>query len=92
MRGDEPRVQIVLMDGLTAYRKGGWEARESRVWKPVFAEKEGAEMGIRARVLVHGWVFCRWGRARGEGGQRVHGEGWREPGFVEFRKLRWTGV
>jgi hypothetical protein len=92
-KGDEPLTQITLLDGITAYRKGGWETQDSSVWEPVYASESGAETGIRARVLVHGWVYCRWGRARKfvngrkADERRVHGKAWVEPGFVEFREV-----
>jgi hypothetical protein len=47
-------------------------------------------MGIEARILRRGWVYCRWGRARSMGGSanldedagRIHGDAGREDGFV----------
>jgi len=90
---DEPLTQITIMDGVTAYRKGGWETKDSSIWDPVYAGKYGGDIGIRARVLVHGWVYCRWGRTRKWAHGKpaddpgVHGMAWKKPGFVEFRVL-----
>ncbi|KAH8728458.1 hypothetical protein GQ44DRAFT_647100 [Phaeosphaeriaceae sp. PMI808] len=86
---DEPLVQIAIMPGLTAYRRGGWETVDSSVLgAPRFREEGYADMGYRARSLSAAWVFCRWGCVgRGEGGidgAEVHGDAWVEPGFVEF--------
>ncbi|KAF2128023.1 hypothetical protein P153DRAFT_264135, partial [Dothidotthia symphoricarpi CBS 119687] len=87
---DDPLTQITLMDGVTAYRRGGWETHESTAAKRVF--QDGCEgRGVRVRVLTHGWVFCRWGRARKfkdgapDDDAAVHGEGFE--GFVEFAEL-----
>lgn len=70
--GEEAVVEVGIMDGLTVYRRGGWEDMESWVkWDGDrfvgrrYARKEYGEMGYRARVLVRGLVFCKWGR-RGE--------------------------
>ncbi|KAJ4358364.1 uncharacterized protein N0V89_002946 [Didymosphaeria variabile] len=76
-RNDEAVISMVLMHGLTAYRKGGWEAPESDpdwdgeiVVGRLYAKEEYGEMGYRARLLTRGWVFCKWGRAeRFEGGK-----------------------
>lgn len=88
---DEPLVQIKLMDGLTAYRRGGWETSSSDVWKPEWADKQNANKGVRSRVLTQQWVYCRWGRPqcnrKGEvqNDPRIHGvKNYREPGFVNF--------
>lgn len=102
-QGDEALHQILLMNGMTAYRRGGWEDWKAskpryvggRKWKGrVYAEKGDEMRGFRARVLAHGWVYCRWGRGRNftEGRRddrvEVHGvANWREPGFVEFREV-----
>ena len=110
-QGDEALNQILIMGGLTAYRKGGWEDWETsdphwdgdagRWAGRVYANPGDKDKGFRDRVLTHGWVFCRWGRARrfGKDGQpadeaAVDGEGFR--GFVEFRELdeikgKWKG-
>lgn len=80
------------MDGVTAYRQGGWETDVSTPVNPVWAQDGGgADSGVRCRTLTHGWVYCRWGRARrfGKGGvavddAKVHGDSWRGDGFVEF--------
>ncbi|KAF2450560.1 hypothetical protein P171DRAFT_479643 [Karstenula rhodostoma CBS 690.94] len=68
---DEAVISMVLMNGLTAYRAGGWEAPESDPgWDGegfvgrVYAREGNGGRGHRERVLAHGWVFCKWGRAR----------------------------
>ncbi|KAF2107531.1 hypothetical protein BDV96DRAFT_653618 [Lophiotrema nucula] len=92
-KGDEPLTQITIFAGLTAYRVGGIETGESSVEKPVYLHEGWARKGIRARILTHGWVYCRWGRARkfvkGKPAdeEEVHGAQWREPGFVEFEDV-----
>ncbi|RYN15451.1 hypothetical protein AA0112_g12751 [Alternaria arborescens] len=95
--GDVPQVQIVCMEGITAYRRGGWEKNKtSRNEKLVFEKSEYQNMGIRARILTHGWTYCRWGRARSSSdstqnpacrdnedtGRKIHGDVWRDGGFV----------
>ena len=93
-RNDEALTQIVLLNGITAFRRGGWETGDSTIWKPQY-EKGMKNKGIRSRILSHSWVYCRWGRPRrfvqGEeqpdGGQKMHGDAWRRPGFVEFRDV-----
>jgi hypothetical protein len=89
MKRDQALVQISLLPGMTAYRRGGWEALSSTAEKPVF--ESGCEgRGVRVRVLTDAWVSCRWGRPRvfrdgkPADDERVHGVGWREDGFVEF--------
>ena len=106
-QGDDALNQILLMSGITAYRKGGWE--DWKASKPrwvggtgsgkwtgrTYKNARDSARGFRARVLAHGWVYCRWGRARhfdraGNNDDRVevHGEAnWRAPGFVEFRDV-----
>ena len=104
-QGDEALNQILLMDGLTAYRRGGWEDwatsrpywdAESGEWKGrTYIRPKNKDSGFRGRVLTHGWVYCRWGRARrfGRNGKAddrkvEHGEAnWVEPGFVEFKDV-----
>jgi hypothetical protein len=93
-KGDQPVTEITIMDGVTAYRRGGWEDfAASTPWKPVY--QKGMEVkGFRSRVLAHGWVYCRWGRPRqfvnGEPADdaKAHGVQWRDPGFVEFRDVK----
>ncbi|KAF9729093.1 hypothetical protein PMIN01_12783 [Paraphaeosphaeria minitans] len=70
-RYDEAVVGMVLMDGLTAYRAGGWEAAGSDPgWDGdgfvgrVYAKDGDGGRGYRGRVLTHGWVFCEWQGAR----------------------------
>lgn len=99
-RGDEALNQILLMDGLTTYRKGGWETprsvthfhRERKVWQGrEYSDEKFRDNGFRARVLTHGWVFCRWGRARPFGSASLeskvaqHGASYK--GFIEFRQV-----
>ncbi|KAH8623588.1 hypothetical protein IG631_22067 [Alternaria alternata] len=58
--GDVPLVKIVCMEGITAYRRGGWEKNKtSSNENPVFEKSEYRNMGIRARILTHGWTYCR---------------------------------
>ncbi|KAF2730719.1 hypothetical protein EJ04DRAFT_404375, partial [Polyplosphaeria fusca] len=91
---DEPLTQICMFDGVTAYRVGGWETGGSGRGRGevVYEDVGGEGEGIRSRVLSHGWVYCRWGRARRFVGGRpadeavVHGEGWKG-GFREFREV-----
>lgn len=89
-QGDEPLTQIVLMYGICAYRKGGWEDPESTIKKRKYEKEEYEQQGVRTRLLTQGWVYCRWGRARkmaggkaDDGGEKVHGEAW-NGGFKEF--------
>ncbi|KAF2820539.1 hypothetical protein CC86DRAFT_449204 [Ophiobolus disseminans] len=87
---DEPLTQITIMDGVTAYRLGGWEAPESTIGDVVYEKYDFANKGVRSRILTHGWVYCRWGRARRfkEGKPAdmpaAHGEAWKGGGFKEF--------
>ena len=96
---DVPLVQIVCIEGITAYRRGGWEKNKtSSNENPVFEKSEYRNMGIRARILTHGWTYCRWGRARSSSdstqnpacrdnedtGRKIHGDVWRDGGFVDF--------
>ncbi|EUC40418.1 hypothetical protein COCMIDRAFT_108880 [Bipolaris oryzae ATCC 44560] len=99
-KGDQALVQIIVFRGVVAFRKGGWEDGTSTGRNVVFEEKEFETEGFRERVLTRGWVYCRWGRgfARGMGeemGRKVHGDAWREGGFVDFTKLEgvwdWLG-
>jgi hypothetical protein len=94
--GDDALTQITLMDGVTAYRQGGWETGISTPMNPKWSTKGGGEnSGIRCRILTHGWVYCRWGRARkfGKDGvaaddPKVHGQSWKGNGFVEFKDVK----
>ncbi|PSN67140.1 hypothetical protein BS50DRAFT_667411 [Corynespora cassiicola Philippines] len=94
-RLDEPLVQITIMDGLTAYRQGGWETVDS----PALYGKEEreyedgmADQGIRSRLLTHQWAYCRWGRPRKFEGAanaddpKTHGDQW-NGGFIEFSDM-----
>jgi hypothetical protein len=98
-KGDEPLTSIVIHDGVTAYRVGGWETTDSTPWKVVHG-KDMAGKGIRSRILTHGWVYCRWGRSMSSyGGKgktdrsvhgvqwKEHGVQWKEPGFVGFDEV-----
>jgi hypothetical protein len=98
---DEPLTQITVMDGVTAYRRGGWESRESKTLNVQFEKVEWANQGVRARMLTPGWVFCRWGRARefkdGKSADipKAHGVAW-NGGFKEFADVKgvvdWIGI
>jgi hypothetical protein len=111
-KGDEAVTQVVCCEGVTAWRRGGWEGSSSsdstgngkgEEGKRVFEKPEYENMGIRARVLLRGLVYCRWGRARrgtngarGEmvdnvTGKKIHGDMWREGGFVEFVAVHGVG-
>jgi hypothetical protein len=89
-KSDEPLTQITIMDGVTAYRLGGWESATSTNANIKYERFQYRKQGIRARILTHGWVYCRWGRARRfkdgkpDDVEDVHGDAWKAPGFVEF--------
>jgi hypothetical protein len=89
-KSDEPLTQITIMDGVTAYRLGGWESATSTNTNIKYEKFQYRKQGIRARILTHGWVYCRWGRARRfkdgkpDDVEDVHGDAWKAPGFVEF--------
>jgi hypothetical protein len=102
-RMDNALTQICILDGVTAYRVGGWEASKSEIRRPVYENGKWKGMGVRARILTHGWMYCRWGRARAfpsiedkEVGKRVHGKAWRKGGFFEFAAVEgvvdWAGM
>lgn len=93
--GDDALTQIILMDGVTAYRQGGWETGVSTPMNPQWStEGGGKDAGIRCRILTQGWVYCRWGRARkfsngiATDDPKAHGQGWKGDGFVEFRDVK----
>lgn len=88
MQSDQGLIQITLLPGITAYRRGGWEKPCSTLENVEF--EEGCEgKGVRARRLTDAWVYCRWGRQRvwkdGKPADEpeTHGVGW-NGGFVEF--------
>jgi hypothetical protein len=102
-RMDNALTQICILDGVTAYRVGGWEASKSEIRRPVYENGKWKGMGVRARILTQAWVYCRWGRARAfppiedeEVGKRVHGKAWRKDGFCEFAAVEgvvdWAGM
>ncbi|KAF1835276.1 hypothetical protein BDW02DRAFT_496271 [Decorospora gaudefroyi] len=66
-KGDKPLTQIIILDCITAYRLGGWEAPTSNIVSPVYEWPEFKNLGVRARVLFPACVFCRWGRERAFG-------------------------
>ncbi|RAR06252.1 hypothetical protein DDE83_007057 [Stemphylium lycopersici] len=90
-----PLTQISIMNGLVAYRPGGWEApaRCSQRGKAeraelLYEDQTTVDTGLRTKVLVPAWVFCRWGRAYGDTcslsdaeAKKVHGDKW-DGGFV----------
>jgi hypothetical protein len=100
-RNDEPLTQITIMDGVTAYRLGGWESPASTLTSRHYEKPEWAHRGVRMRALTQGWVYCRWGRARslkdGKGNDVpvAHGVAW-NGGFKEFGHIRgvvdWKGI
>jgi hypothetical protein len=89
-RNHDPLTQITILDGVTAYRLGGWECAESTILDVKFEKKEFINQGVRARVFTRGWVYCRWGRARrfrdrkGVDALEAHGTAWRDGEFTEF--------
>ncbi|KAI4674129.1 uncharacterized protein J4E84_010829 [Alternaria hordeiaustralica] len=103
-RGDTALTQILCFNGVTAYRKGGWEVGSSTANNPVYEKGEYKNMGVRVRVLTQGLVYCRWGRALSsqksasmdnETGEKIHGDAWREGGFMQFTNVEgvfdWLG-
>ncbi|CAE7220718.1 hypothetical protein PTTW11_11358 [Pyrenophora teres f. teres] len=99
-------TNMTILDGVTAYRLGGWEAPHSRLDNVVFEREGYKRQGVRMRVITHGWVFCRWGRAKSvqrvggvaideEQERRLHGDSWREGGWMGFTDLEgvrdWLG-
>lgn len=93
---DDPLTQIIVMDGVTAYRLGGWEAQDSTLANVKFETNEFANRGVGVRKLTDALVYCRWGRARrfknGEGDDVAaqHGDAW-NGGFVEFARVKGVG-
>jgi hypothetical protein len=95
-RMDTALTQICILDGVTAYRVGGWETAQSNKSHPEYEKAEWKGMGVRARIITHGWVYCRWGRARSfpaieddEVGKRIHGARvWKKGGFQEFAAVK----
>ncbi|KAI4920836.1 hypothetical protein J4E85_008951 [Alternaria conjuncta] len=104
-RGDTALTQILCFNGVTAYRKGGWEVGSSTPSDPVYERREWRDMGVRVRVLTQGLVYCRWGRALSsqetadmdnETGKKIHGDAWRRGGFMQFTDVEgvfdWLGA
>ncbi|KAF2661976.1 hypothetical protein K491DRAFT_570716, partial [Lophiostoma macrostomum CBS 122681] len=91
-KGDEALTFIVIHDGVTAYRVGGWETSDSTPWDVVHG-KGMQDKGIRSRVLTQGWAYLRWGRSmsshggRGKTDSALHGLQWKEPGYVGFDEV-----
>lgn len=92
-RGDTTLTQIICFNGVTAYRKGGWEDGSSNANNPVYERREYKNLGVRVRVLTQGLVYCRWGRAlsmqksasmENEARKKIHGDEWREGVFMQF--------
>ena len=92
-KGDQLLTLITIMDGITAYRLGGWEAPSSRLDHVVYEKPKYKDMGVRTRTITHGWVYCRWGRPRSaqatadlgeETGKKIHGNVWSKGGFANF--------
>ncbi|KAH7391017.1 hypothetical protein DE146DRAFT_618984 [Phaeosphaeria sp. MPI-PUGE-AT-0046c] len=88
-RNDDALTQITLMDGVTAYRLGGWEMFDSKVTNVRYEKMEYATQGVRERVLSKAWTYCRWGRARAfkdgkaDDVAAYHGVAW-NGGFADF--------
>ncbi|CAO2657827.1 Nn.00g070870.m01.CDS01 [Neocucurbitaria sp. VM-36] len=88
-KNDDPLTQITVMDGVCAYRLGGWEKPDSTVIEPRYEKSEYKRQGVRQRILTHGWVYCRWGRAprfkdgKPSDDEKIHGDAWKG-GFVQF--------
>ncbi|KAI0580652.1 Herpes-BLLF1 domain-containing protein [Pyrenophora tritici-repentis] len=57
-KGDSLVTAITILDGVTAYRLGGWEAPHSRPSNVVYERDSYKNKGVRTRVLTHGWVYC----------------------------------
>lgn len=101
-KNDDPLIQIAIMYGVTAWRLGGWEDSSSTLSAPKFEKQEYKDMGVRSRILTHGWVYCRWGRARRfkdgkpDDKPETHGLAWRDGGFKEFTDVGgvvdWLGL
>lgn len=93
---DDALTQITVLDGVTAYRVGGWEARDSTLSDVRFEKKEFGNRGVRVRKLTDALVYCRWGRARrfkngkGDDVAAQHGDAW-DGGFVEFARVKGLG-
>jgi hypothetical protein len=89
VQNDDPLTQITILDGITAYRLGGWEAQDSAIMRVKYEKSEYANQGVRVRRLTNGLACCRWGRARrfkdgkSDDIQGHHGTAWKD-GFVEF--------
>lgn len=62
---DIPLTQMTLLNGMVAYRRGGWETASSTIQQPEYQEREWEDRGVRVRRVTRGWVWCRWGRPRG---------------------------
>jgi len=103
--GDTALTQILCFNGVTAYRRGGWEVGSSTANNPVYGKREWKNMGVRVRVLTQGLVYCRWGRALSsqksgemdnESGKKIHGDAWRGGGFMQFTDVEgvfdWLGA
>ncbi|RMZ67325.1 endoribonuclease l-psp [Pyrenophora seminiperda CCB06] len=95
-KNDQLLTFITIMDGVTAYRMGGWEASSSHPDKVVYENPKYKDQGVRTRIITHGWVFCRWGRPRSaqktasldnDKGKKIHGNAWREGGFADFTDI-----
>jgi hypothetical protein len=85
MRNDRPIVQVTILPGCVAYRRGGWEDTPG---SKADAGKGGAK-GIRIRPLTKEYVSCRWGverklrKGKSLDVPALHGSRW-GGGFVEF--------
>ncbi|KAH3911311.1 hypothetical protein HBH56_133060 [Parastagonospora nodorum] len=95
-QNDDPLTQITILDGVTAYRQGGWEAQDSTLSNVKFEKQEFENRGVRVRKLTDALVYCRWGRARrfksgkGDDVATQHGDAWKG-GFVEFARVKGVG-
>lgn len=80
-------VQVSILPGCVAYRRGGWE--DDAPSEKTGGGSKGEARGIRMRRLTDAWVSCRWGVERRWKDRKpadqpaLHGSRW-GGGFVEF--------
>lgn len=92
-QNDDPLTQITILEGINAYRLGGWEAPDSTILGVKHEKSEYANEGVRVRKLTNGLAYCRWGRARcfkdgnSDDVPGHHGTAW-HGGFAEFNDVK----